>query len=263
MFSKNVRGYKEDEVPSPKRLKANVGDLFLSGDISAKRCKSLFNDADGVKAKTKSGNKNAHRDLLRKFAKSSKWPLSYEADIRVLNHRTQEVETNRLPILLPHEIIAEVCNISSVSAMVETVGMEPSTLTHFQAAAKELNEDASSLLGLGMWLDGVPCNWDRSQSVEVIALNFPGLPGENGDVRIPIAIVPKKFVAKHKTHDDILAVVAWSFKHLAMGLHPTSRHDAQPWGALDKSRKKNSGKQLPVRGALAEVRGDWAMFSDP
>ena len=84
-------------------------------------------------------------------------------------------------------------------------------------------------MGVGLWLDGVPCNWDRSESVKCVTLNMPGLSGEFGNLRMPIALVEHKYVLKHKTFDDIFAVVAWSLRQCAIGKQPSRRHDNLPW----------------------------------
>ena len=45
-----------------------------------------------------------------------------------------------------------------------------------------------------------------------------------------------------------------------MGLFPSARHDGSPWHDGDASRAKVSGRAMPCRGALLQVRGDWAFY---
>ena len=70
------------DIPADKRLRQNISDLFLSGEVSAKRARLLLEDAAAANAcgaqdlQTADGP-NIHRDLLRKLKKSSKWPPMY------------------------------------------------------------------------------------------------------------------------------------------------------------------------------------------
>ena len=45
---------------------------------------------------------------------------------------------------------------------------------------------------IGLWGDGVPCNWDRTESVEVISMNLPGQDGQWGPLRIPLVAISNK-----------------------------------------------------------------------
>jgi hypothetical protein len=80
-------------------------------------------------------------------------------------------------------------------------------------------------------------------------------------MRIPFTVLPKKFVDKTFTYDDIFKVMVWSMEALASGTWPAARHDGAPWTSHDKARKKNASKPLQIRGVLCEVRGDWSMYS--
>ena len=80
-------------------------------------------------------------------------------------------------------------------------------------------------------------------------------------MRLPLCGLFKKFHAKQETSDAIMKVLSWSFGCLASGKFPSCRHDGSPWTAMDKTRKKTAGKDIGVRGVLAEVRGDWQFFS--
>ena len=77
MFSKR-QGPSRDIEDHEQRFKANIDDLFLSNDISARRAQSIY--SDGAKAGhnrwrkfarvgNEGTNRNIHRDLLRKFVK--------------------------------------------------------------------------------------------------------------------------------------------------------------------------------------------------
>ena len=47
------------------------------------------------------------------------------------------------------------------------------------------------LIGVGIWGDGAPCNWDRSDSIEVFSMLLPGLSEEWRNLRIPLTGLSK------------------------------------------------------------------------
>ena len=67
----------------------------------------------------------------------------------------------------------------------------------------------ATLLGLGLWGDGVPCNWDRTESVETLSLNLPGQKGRFQAMRLPIFALSKKQMIE-ETWEDVFELVAWS-----------------------------------------------------
>lgn len=166
----------------------------------------------------------------------------------------------KLDMLLLHEVVDVVAKWATKEKLFDEAGMEPRTREHLHRVRTELGEP--ELLGIGLWLDGVPYNWDRSQSVEVISVNFPGLTGKWKNLRIPLCSIPKDFVATGETFDDILEIVLWSLEHLALGTNPATRQDGEPWTRADKERAAKAGKPLRAKAALVEVRGDWLMMKE-
>ena len=72
---------------------------FYQGAISAGRAATVFQDAEfdgatGVVDLAVNEGKNAHRDLVRKLMKGSKWPPLYAAKIPVLHQKTHQVWKN-------------------------------------------------------------------------------------------------------------------------------------------------------------------------
>ena len=93
MLSKLARCYNKEALPAAKRLRANLGDLFLTGQVTGGRGQELFEDAEaagaeGCRKMGGSTQKNAHRDLLRRLKKGSQWPPHYKTQIRVKNAKT-------------------------------------------------------------------------------------------------------------------------------------------------------------------------------
>jgi hypothetical protein len=154
-----------------------------------------------------------------------------------------------------HEVIHKIATRSDKDKLLSTIGMEPRTQEHLERCKQELN--AQELLGLGLWIDGCPFNWDRSQSLEVVSFSLPGLEGRDGALRIPCTVIPKGWVATDETFDDILEIIVWSLRQLAVGVHPSSRHDHKAWQPGDQTRRSRAGKPLKMKAVLVEVRGDW------
>ena len=112
MLSKNSRGYNAEALPAAKRLRANLGDLFLSGHVSGLRGSSLFADAEAAGAEACEGLgggtiKNAHRDLLRRLKKGNQWPPHYKTEIRVKNAKTDQARQLKITRQIPEKISFE------------------------------------------------------------------------------------------------------------------------------------------------------------
>lgn len=260
MFTKRARPNSQ-EVPEEKRLKHNVENLYLNNDVSAERAHSIFDDALKMKrpeqftklASSKVAG-NMARDMRRRLLKGSRWPDVYYAKVRTWNPKENKMVRTWLPFLLPHELIKTLLLVNTKEALLQSDCMSQVTKDHVQKCSQALQDD---VLGCGLWADGVPCNWDRTQSIEVVSINFPGI--EN--LRLPICCINKKFLAKpFDTYDDIMSIVAWSFECLAVGVCPTSRHDGSGWTQQDTKRRKLAGSPIGMKAVLAEVRGDWACF---
>ena len=76
--------------------------------------------------------------------------------------------------------------------------MGQATKAHIANACLELG--VSELLGIGLWGDGVPCKVDRSESLEVLTMNVPGV---STTMRVPVAVINEKIVVKALTFDSI------------------------------------------------------------
>ena len=77
---------------------------------------------------------------------------------------------------LPHELVESLLKRNSIEALTQQTDMDNITIAHLEKAKSELGMATTApILGLGLWMDGVPCNWDRTDSLEVFSLNFPGI----------------------------------------------------------------------------------------
>lgn len=158
---------------------------------------------------------------------------------------------------LPHEVIDVLCKLGNADVILCNAGLDPCSQAHLQDCQRKAQCD---LVALGLWCDGVPCNYDRTDTMAVVSINLPGQTGQYKPLRIPLVAFSRKDLSPN-TFDDIMAVIAWSLRCLAAGVKPSARHDGSAWRQSGRKRKMAHGK-LPLRAALVEVRGDWVMFAE-
>ena len=171
MFSKRPNPNREGRAPK-ERLKQNLEDLFLGGDVSGIRAHSLFEDASHIEprqfkklAKSGAGGKNhIARNLRRIMSNKSKWPKPYIATLRVWSPKLQRETLASVPMLLPHELMHALLKANDLQDLSCTDRLANSVKVHLQKCRDTMQDQ--TVVALGLWGDGVPCNWDRSQSVE-------------------------------------------------------------------------------------------------
>ena len=254
MYSKHSVPDDRNDLPPAKRLRSNLADLFLTNQVSGRRAASLFSDAAasgsqhvedlaglGDRAGTK---KNMHRDLLRKLRRR-RWPNVYMCDVRTWNPRRQREQVESLPVLLPHEVLPAMASRSVLGKLISRAGLTDVGLQHLLEAENSMPE-GPPLVPIALWIDGTPCNWDRTESVETFAISLPGLTAAPSKLRIPFAVIMKNHCITRATFDDLLSVFTWSLRCLATGIFPCRRHDDCDWMAIDQKRRRLSAKQMPV-----------------
>ena len=159
-----------------------------------------------------------------------------------------------LCLALPSEILGQLWKFSNHSILLDTECFDKLSHEHHNAMAASLQ--CENLLGIGIHGDGVPCTWDRAESVSIISINLPGVPGHNGRLRIPVAIVPDWSIGEHSL-DDIMEVLAWDLRSLLSGRCAACRHDGSSWRKSDVKRSRQSGVLRDFKAHLVQVRGDW------
>ena len=246
-----------------KRFRSNLSDLFLAGGVSAERCHSLLVDgqlagAANVSALAKPNQKkNCSRDLLKRLSRKSGscWPPVYWADVRTQEPKTGKVVAVSLPFLLPHDIVHALArDATDIASLLSHENLGRDSRNHMSKTCQHLACDPSGVLPIGIWGDGAPFNWDRTQSLDTWTMSLPGLAGHGENLRFPLIAVPHQHVGKHITTDDISAVLSWSCQCLAAGISPSCRHDGAPWTKGDSKRKKHGGCTLGVRGLVVKIR---------
>ena len=268
MLSKTKRPYDPNELPPARRLRHNLVDLFGRNVISGSRASELLRDAAAagvsgcaelVGASSSNDGPHGARTLQRRLLRWTVWPDLYVAEISLWDPRRSCPIKEKVAFLLPHEIVAAVARTSHREALLSKSRLDPHTQAHLTRCETAAGAE---LLGVGVWGDGVPMNWDRSDSLNVFSLNFPGLPPPWHTLRVPLTGFSKRHFDGRNTYDDVLRILAWSFESLASGRWPTARHDGAVFDATDAKRKKRAGAELPLRGALVEVRGDWSFLKE-
>ena len=260
MFSRGSNLPSSSNQCPAESLKDDITDLFADNRISAKRTTVMLGKASkaGVKVPkklTKTKGKNQARALTRHKLKRTKWPDYYYFECRVWDRKGNREVTVEIPVVLPSEVLEVLWKASrSKDDLLGEHHFDSGTKAHVAHMKSELG--VSELFCWGVHGDGVPCNYDRTESVAITSLNLPGLPGSNGRMRVPICILPEWCMGDN-TMDDINAVFAWDMRHSLAGARPTCRHDGSAWLPTDKERNKRMTVPVPIRTCLCQIRADW------
>ena len=230
----------------------NLADLFMTNQISANRIQTLARDAANSKHKQirkclfSGKKKNAHRDLRRRFSKHAAWPPVYVTEVRTWDTKQQKQVKSKISLLLPHEVLHELAGRNDLATFIDQRNISQDASLHLSNMKQQF--DKQNAIGVAFWLDGCPCNWDRTESLEVLTMSVPGLNDENRNVRIPLAALPKHFVCDNDTWDDIMQVMSWSLSYLCIGEFPKMRHDG-----VHFKKQIGSGYRMAKAGRSLEV----------
>ena len=244
----------------------DVQDMYSENVISASRASSLLAKAQeaGIKIATKfikkapgvkkKWVKNCARNLRRTMRKHDKWPDPYWFYARVWDRTKDKEVIKKICILLPSEVLETIWKFGVKEVLLGTDFYDKLTRDHLEWMKQQLN--VQELWGFGLHGDGVPCNYDRTESVMLTSINLPGLTGRNGRLRIPICILPDHCISEN-TFDDIYEVLAWDMRSLQSGVRQERRHDMGPWDKATDKKKSNLHGDRDFRSCLVQVRSDW------
>jgi len=107
--------------------------------------------------------------------KNNQWPKFYEVEVACKNPRTNKTVKQKVKVMLPSEVLSAIHSRSDPDLLYSRKDMDPKTLEHLQKCEAEVGQ---KLIALGLWGDGAPCNWDRTESIEVFSWNILGMPGD-------------------------------------------------------------------------------------
>jgi len=266
MFQRGAPPATSSNTDAGVEFEDDVQDLYAENAISATRAAHLLSKAKnaGIKIATKfikkmpgvkpKFAKNCARNLRRSIRKDDNWPDVYWFDARVWDRKLDKEVVKKICILLPSEVLEVIWKHGVKEVLLGTSHYDKLTKDHHEWMKQQLN--VSELLGFGLHGDGVPCNYDRTESVMLTSINLPGLTGRNGRLRIPLCILPDHCISSN-TFDDIYEVLAWDMRSLLCGVRQECRHDNGPWDRdKDKKRLKLHGAR-DFRSCLVQVRSDW------
>ena len=207
MFSK--RPLPEDAASSAdpaERLRANLVDIFLSNQVSGLRAQTVFADVHSNKVRGfkklakagKHGSQKRHvaRDLRRTIIKNKVWPKPYFAQVRVWDKKSQRETLAWIAIMLPHELLAVLISFNSLASLLDCSCLSAGTKANMEKAKDKFEEQ--HLIAVGLWGDGCPCNWDRTDSIDMWSVNFPGIAGWEA-LRMPLTLISKQ-ILRHSQH---------------------------------------------------------------
>ena len=263
MLSKRQRAYDPASMAPSQRLRLNMGDLFSRNELPANRIGEVCTDINAVAPTElrdlsgptdKNTAKNISKKLRGKFMKKSSWMPDYHHNMRTWDPKTNKIVMDLVPMQLVHEIVAVLCQHGFKDKLLDVSQMDPQSLVHLRNCETDAG---AQLLGLGIWGDGAPTQWDRSESIDVLSLSLPGV-GDFQHLRIPLVVLPHSKMCK-ETWDDVFTIIKWSLTILATGVWPTKRHDGSAWNETDRCRK--TPREL-IRGALVQVRQDWKFAAE-
>ena len=278
MLGKRKRHYDTADLPPDRRFRANVSNLLSTNALTYTQAQSLIDDAHagghrGVRGLTSDRGAeegaskwatvggNVSRRLRRRLVRGSLWPRPYFAEVRCWNKRRSREQKEWVAFGLPHEYYAQLVKYGSLGKLESTGGLDKVGKEHVQRCLSAMQVD--SMIPAGLWADGVPCQWDRDQTVELVCLNLPGLPTtmEEHKLRLPITGLMKASMSTNTWH-DIFEVIAWSFRLMATGAYPAARHDGKAWLKSDFHRAKQASADLGYRSALVQMRADWGCWKN-
>ena len=205
-------------------------------------------------------DKNAARTFRRWMHKTgSSWGELYWADIPVWHKKKKQFIQEKIPFLLPHEIVSQ---YMALDGNIEEGMPEKGT-----PLAKELSqvcfawkEPEQGMLPLAIHGDGVPVQGRMNQStLDYLTLSFPGSKRLE-KIRIPMCCLDAQWNGGEQTINAMWAVIAWSLKSLGQGIFPAKRHDGTPFGKQEKERQNMASKPMRGKAALARIRGDWDFY---
>ena len=238
MFGKKTSS--NDEAASPgTKLKHEIIDSYAKGEISShKRARMLTQAGNAKVASCQLGSSVGRtRDLHRTLKRHSGWPPLYHCEVPV-TRQTGELFYVSLAFLLSHEVLHVLMEAGDEATISSREGLDHMALAHLTGCEEQVG---AQFIGLGIWCDGVPVSWDRSESIQWWTWNLPGMVQKHHrQLRLPFTVIQKHYVAA-ETNDFIFNLLGWSLQQMFVGSFPMSKHDGTPFE--DKFRQQLAGKE--------------------
>ena len=203
-----MRWIPAEDADAGKRLKSNLQDLWASGNTTSGRHVSLMKDAleagvescySRVAAKQAQPSPEA---LYREALKGGQWPKLQIFNVP-LKAKNNDVREEPLAFLCPHDLIHQLViqDHRCLQVLQDTGGLDETGAAHIAQLAKDW---CAQPIPVSLWQDGVPFNWDRSESLEVFSISFPGLSsGQERNLRFPVTVLPHSFLLQGHFSKDL------------------------------------------------------------
>ena len=265
MLSKHGKAWDEKQLGPAYSHARRIEDLVADNLISCNQGQRLLNGAAEAGIPELSSKKrkstiaqNAARAWKHTRLKKRFWPDVYTFNAPVYDPKTKSTKESELSVWLPLELLSMIFHLGDKAVVGGVEQMDPETLKHLNHLQAKF--DLPDLIGTGLHGDGIPNNYDRTESCYGVTMNLPGVGGKWGRMRLPIFVGPAAHILPETMH-VLLDVIAWSYRHAQAGVNPATRHDGTPFGPGDESRAKIAGQKLDFNATLVEVRGDWDWYS--
>lgn len=179
--------------------------------------------------------------------------------LRVPVHTKSSAErvVQDIRVLPPHECLhREVIGDPSIVEQFDLDAWPPSFRAHRVVQAAQ----GATVVPLAFYMDAAQYTKLGAAVVVFVVCNL--LSGS----RHLVAVLKKKDFCRCGcrgwcTLRPVFAFLDWSFAALASGVFPPTQPDGVPWGDSDPRRLSMVGLPLALRGAVAQVKGDWAEYA--
>ena len=190
MFQRSAQPSSSSHARADDTFVDDVADLHAENLLSAQRASKLLKKACNAginvpRQPLRGSGKNHARAFRRMRMHRSKWPSEYWFDCRVQDRKSKKEHVVKVCILLPQEVLHCLWALGNPEVLLERTNLDSDSLSHLEDMLGRLGADDGQ--GFGMNGDGIPCNYDRTESVIMININLPGSSGKNGRLRIPLS----------------------------------------------------------------------------
>eukprot|EP00439_Symbiodinium_sp_Y106_P078212 s618_g17.t1 len=197
------------------------------------------------------------RPLKRELAAHKKWDLGLK--VKVLQRRNS-LESQPLACTRPAAAFRKAPNLGHLALTLDEC--QPAQGSKTWVAAKEIKQKLGwgdeAVIPFALHGDGVPVQGTmRKEGLDFLTINLPAAQDAKHRSPVPFTLLQNDSHWEYDTKDSILKVLLWSMQCLKEGKFPSCRHDGSPWLKSDKQRRTYVGRDLPAKGILVEIRGDW------
>ena len=131
--------------------------------------------------------------------KGKGWPKLYHAKIAVFDLEKQQEVKEWIPFLLPREVVRALFARGDFAKLLAQECLPKDCKAHLAKHCAALGCSADQIFPVGLWSDGVPCNWDRSQSIEVLCSTSRPSLTTTTDAESPHFVARRTFMKGQKT----------------------------------------------------------------